>query len=151
MFLYLIQHGRSFSKEQDPERPLSDEGKVETELMANYLKNKIKHLDSIWHSQKLRSTQTAKIISEALGKISTLERNDINPLDPVSKLPEELKGSNKDIMIVGHLPFLQKLASKLLTGDENQRIITFTYSCTLCLSYQDEWSIQWFLIPALLQ
>ena len=37
MYLYLVQHGAAVSKEIDPERPLSQEGRAEVRKVASYL------------------------------------------------------------------------------------------------------------------
>jgi phosphohistidine phosphatase len=53
-------------------------------------------------------------------------------------------------MIVGHLPFLDKLASALLCGNENQKVVSFQYGCIVKLVRNDEtkaWSIKWMVIP----
>jgi len=148
MKLYLIQHGLALAKEEDPERPLSSQGKAQTKRTTNYLKSRDIKVDAIWHSTKLRAVQTAEIIAESLvcGKIQA--REDMNPLDGVEKFPGEILASNKDIMIIGHLPFLQKLADRLLTGLEKSEIIAFRNSGLVSLDYDDEkWKIDWLISP----
>jgi len=39
----------------------------------------------------------------------------------------------EDFMIVGHLPFLEKLASFLVCGDEGAKAVVFRYSAIVCL------------------
>ncbi len=110
MILYLIQHGIAVPEEQDPQKPLSMEGIEDTKKMARFLKEKDLKVEQIWHSKKMRSVQTAQIISEAITCKNMEERDDIDPKNPVDKFREEIQGLNADLMIVGHLPFLQKLA-----------------------------------------
>jgi len=147
MKLYLIQHGLALAKEEAPERPLSTQGKAQTQRTAEYLKSRSIKVDAIWHSTKLRAVQTAEIIAEALacGKIQA--RDDMNPLDKVEKLPGEILASNKDIMIIGHLPFLQKMADRLLTGSEESGIIAFKNSGVVSLNYDEKWKIDWLVSP----
>jgi len=147
MKLYLIQHGLALAKEEDPERPLSTQGKAQTQRTAEYMKSRSIKVDTIWHSTKLRAVQTAEIIAGALacGKIQA--RDDMNPLDTVEKLPGEILASNKDIMIIGHLPFLQKLANRLLTGSEESKIIAFKNSGVVSLDYDEKWKIDWLVSP----
>lgn len=147
MKLYLIQHGLALAIEEDPERPLSTEGKAQTQRAAEYLKSRSIKVDTIWHSTKLRSVQTAEIIAEALVCREIHARDDMNPLDTVEKLPEEILASHKDIMIIGHLPFLQKLADRLLAGSEESKIIVFKNSGVVCLDYAEEWKIDWLISP----
>ena len=39
-FIYLVQHGKSFSEEQNPKKPLLDVGVEETGRVADFLKYK---------------------------------------------------------------------------------------------------------------
>jgi phosphohistidine phosphatase len=149
MNLYLIQHGLSLPEEKDPKRPLSPEGKEQTQKIAEFLKAAKIKVDCIWHSSKLRAIQTAQVISKSLSCPEIHERNDLNPLDSVSKFPEEIKSLNKSLIIVGHLPFLEKLAALLLTGSEDYKIVSFKNSGVVCLEYTDTWKIAWIMIPEL--
>lgn len=150
MRLYLIQHGLSLPEEKDPEKPLSPEGKEQTQKIAEFLKTKSLKVDSIWHSPKSRAIQTAEIISNSIFCSEIKERNDLNPLDPVEKFPDEIKSLNKNLMIVGHLPFLQKLASLLLSGSETNQFISFKNSGVVCLESTDIWKIAWMITPELI-
>jgi phosphohistidine phosphatase len=150
MKLYLIQHGISWSEEKDPEKSLSPEGKEETQRTAEFLKTKNIEVDAVWHSPKLRAAQTAQIIVSSIICLEIQQRDDLNPLDPVKNLPQEIKSLNKNLMIIGHLPFLQKLASLLLSGSETNQFISFKNSGVICLEYIDNWKIAWMIIPVLL-
>lgn len=150
MRLYLIQHGISLPEEKDPEKSLSQEGKEQTQKVAEFLKTKSVKVDAIWHSPKLRAIQTAQIISKSIFCPEIRERNDLNPLDSVEKFPEEIQSLNKDLMIVGHLPFLQKLASLLLSGSETNQFISYKNSGAVCLEYTDTWKIAWMVTPELM-
>lgn len=145
MKLYLIQHGLAITKEKDPERSLSTRGKAQTQRTAEFLKSKSINVDTIWHSKKLRALQTVEIIGEALDCEKIQARDDMNPLDPVEKFSEEIFASKKDVMIIGHLPFLQKLASRLLTDSEENEIINFKNSGVVALDYDEKWKIDWVL------
>ncbi|MCK4435025.1 phosphohistidine phosphatase SixA, partial [Candidatus Bathyarchaeota archaeon] len=54
-----------------------------------------------------------------------------------------------DIMLVGHLPHLSKLASSLLVSDENRQVIAFKMGGIVCLQQdqQRRWTIQWMITP----
>ena len=147
MKLYLIQHGKALSKEENPERPLSPQGIAQTQITARYLAAKNIEVDLLWHSKKKRAVQTAEIIAEALGDRALQERDDINPLDPVGKISEEILAAGKNIMIIGHLPFLQKLAGLLLTGSEKREIVAFKNSGIVALDYDDKWTLDGLVPP----
>jgi phosphohistidine phosphatase len=55
-------------------------------------------------------------------------------------------------MIVGHMPFVSKLASLLLTGSESSGTVAFRQSGIVCLNYSDEnqWQLSWMITPDLL-
>jgi phosphohistidine phosphatase len=148
--LYLVQHGLSLLEEQDPKRPLSKEGKKQTLKIAGFLKKRKIAVDCLWHSTKLRSIQTAQIISKSIKCSEAQERDDLNPLDPVDKFPEKIESLNKHLMVVGHLPFLQKLASLLLSGAETKELVAFENSGVVCLEYLDAWKIAWMITPGLI-
>jgi len=150
MKLYLIQHGISLPEEKDPEKSLGPEGKEETQRTAEFLKTKNIEIDAVWHSPKLRAIQTAQIIVNSILSSEIKERDDLNPLDPVETFPEEIKSLDKNLMIIGHLPFLQKLASLLLSGSYTNQFISFKNSGVVCLEYTDTWKVAWMVTPALL-
>jgi len=67
-------------------------------------------------------------------------------------LKDELAPNGRDVMIVGHLPFVSKLASLLLTGDESADTIAFQKGGIVCLerSAEDKWHVNWMVTPELL-
>jgi phosphohistidine phosphatase len=147
MRLYLVQHGEATSKEVDPNRPLTKKGKEDISRMADFLKKKGIRIIATWHSEKLRAIQTAHILGEAVSS-EIIKQEGLAPNDPVDKWLEELNTGVKDIMIVGHLPFLQKLASLLLVGNESSQVITFRRGGVVCLEREEgKWSLVWMLPP----
>ncbi len=52
-------------------------------------------------------------------------------------------------MIVGHLPFLEKLASLLLCGHEGAQIVLFRYGAIVHLDQKEDktWAVRWILTP----
>lgn len=121
MKLYLVQHGEAKKEDVDPERSLTESGIEEVRKTSNLLKKMGIRIDKIYHSGKKRAYQTAKIFSESLN--APCEESDgLNPLDDVKPWYDRIQLEEKDIMIVGHLPFLEKLSSKLLCEDENKKL-----------------------------
>lgn len=150
MRLYLIQHGLSLPEEVDPQKGLSEEGRAQTLRMVEFLKERNIKVDTIWHSEKLRSIQTAQILAECTPNAEIKKRSDLNPLESVDAFPPEIEVLNKDLMIVGHLPFLQKLASQLLVGSERYGLISFRNSGVVCMEYDEGWKIVWIVTPDLI-
>jgi len=52
-------------------------------------------------------------------------------------------------MIVGHLPFLEKLASFLVCGDERAKAVMFRYSAVACLDRNESgrWAVDRVIKP----
>jgi phosphohistidine phosphatase len=52
-------------------------------------------------------------------------------------------------MIVGHLPFLEKLASFLICGDERAKVVIFRYSAIVCLEKKESgrWAVDRIIKP----
>lgn len=151
MKLYLVQHGLSLSEEVDPEKPLSPDGEEQSRKIAEFLKEKSIQVDAVWHSPKKRAVQTAHIFSETVASPEIQERKDLNPLDPVTPVRKVIEPLAKNLMIVGHLPFLQKLVSLLLSGAEDKQLISISNSGVICLEHTDSWKLLWAVTPGLLE
>ncbi len=147
MKIYLVQHGKAKSEEEDPERPLSDAGKKETEAVALNLKKVIKPA-RIYHSPKFRAKQTAEIFSSSLG-IFAEEYEGIKPLDNPGILKEEVESREDNLMFIGHLPHMEKLTSLLITGNPDAGVVKFTNSAVVCLEKEEHWRVIWIFPPEL--
>ena len=55
----------------------------------------------------------------------------------------------ENLAIVGHLPFLEKLASTLLSHSQEASIISFAMAGIVCLNRDQEnnWSVEWMITP----
>jgi len=148
MRVYLVQHGEAKRKEEDPARPLTENGKVEVERVGRFLAKIGVKVDRILHSGKLRAAQTAELIAKYVKPMKKVEAaSDLDPLaDPRIWAKKLNKGVN-DLMLVGHLPHLEKLASLLLTGRDDLEIIKFRYGGVICLERNEGWSILWIVRP----
>ncbi|MCK4649316.1 phosphohistidine phosphatase SixA, partial [bacterium] len=145
MKLYLVQHGEAAPKEVNRERSLTRKGKKDVFRMAKFLKKAGIKVIATWHSEKLRAIQTAQILGEAIS-VEIVKQDGLAPDDPVDKWLEELNTRVKDVMMVGHLPFLERLASLLLAGDESSQIVAFEPGAVVCLKREDageKWSLAW--------
>jgi phosphohistidine phosphatase len=76
----------------------------------------------------------------------------INPNDNPGGLDLQCDNYNADIMVVGHLPFMAKLVSRLLTGDDDRAPVAYQPGSVVCLELtaDDNWHINWMLRPQLL-
>jgi phosphohistidine phosphatase len=149
--LYLTQHGEAKSEKEDPDRSLTTMGEEEARRVSRVAGKLNIRPSKVFHSGKTRAKQTAEIIVSGL-KISdtTIEAvQGLNPNDDVKPWAERISKETEDLMIVGHLPFLDKLASLLLCGNENAQVIMFRYGAIVCLHQKEDkkWAVRWILTP----
>jgi len=150
MALYLIQHGKSLPKDQDPDQGLSQEGTTETERIANLAQDYGVNVSQIRHSVKTRARQTAEILARALKPQNDIQEvSGIKPMDDVAAYAAKID-PDENIMLVGHLPFMERITSYLITGQIDQPVIKFQNSGIVCLDKDPEtqsWVIKWTLMP----
>jgi phosphohistidine phosphatase len=123
--LYLVQHGQAKTETEDPERPLTDQGVEDVACVAHHA---VVHFAvrpaRVVHSGKSRARQTA----EAWGRLlnADVEQGDaLAPSDDPTIWVERLQTEANDLMLVGHLPYLARLASLLLTGAADRSVVSF--------------------------
>ena len=150
MALFLVQHGKSLPKEIDPGKGLSEEGISDVNRIAKVAKGYGVHVSRIKHSGKTRARQTAEIFASALEPDGGVqETSGLNPLDDVAAFAGTID-SRDDLMLVGHLPFMEKLTSYLITGSIERTVFKFQNSGILCLDKDPDtqsWVIKWALMP----
>jgi phosphohistidine phosphatase len=152
MALYLVQHGKSLSKDQDPDQGLSPIGMDETRRMAILAAEHNVNVHRIHHSTKTRARQTAEIFAQVLDPIEGVHvMEGIKPMDDVTSHGSVLT-SEENLMLVGHLPFMARLASYLITGGIEPPVFAFQNSGIVCLDKpvdDGNWLIVWSLMPHL--
>ena len=151
MAIYLAQHGKSASKDVDPQRGLTVEGIAEAERVARRLADAGICVEVVWHSGKPRAAQTAEIFARALDpKQGVMARAGIDPMDDVELLARTLP-VDRDELFVGHLPFMQRMVSLLVSGDPDVAVLTFQNAGVVCLdpdAQMRRWVIRWTAFPS---
>lgn len=151
MALYLVQHGKNTPKDQDPEQHLSAQGREEVQRIADAAGALNLTLQRIQHSPKTRAKETAEIFASSLEPAQGIqEREGIKALDDVTSIAPELNG-DQDLMLVGHLPFMERLCTYLITGYQEPSVIAFQNGGIVCLEQAPEsgnWRIRWTLLPS---
>lgn len=153
MKLYLMQHGRPVAKEEDPDRPLSDQGQRDVEKVADFLTKHGVRIEEAFHSGKTRARQTAEIMISRLNPDLTLsQREGLSPMDDVRGIANHVRAAARDLLIVGHLPHLGKLAAVLIVGRDSVPVVRFQQGGVVCLEKDVEghWSVAWMLVPGIL-
>jgi phosphohistidine phosphatase len=150
MALYLVQHGKSLPKAQDPGQGLSEEGRVEVRRIAQVAANYNVRVSAIVHSGKLRASQTADILSEYLTPPQGVRAvTGIAPMDDVAAFSTQVDIRENE-MIVGHLPFLEKLVAYLITAKTSPPVFRMQNGGIVCLDHYPETTlvvVRWALMP----
>lgn len=149
MALYLVQHGKAMTKEMDPEKGLSEEGRSEVQRIAEVASRYGIKPSEIRHSGKKRARQTAEIFASILEPDGEVEEMaGLKALDdPMALAPDLDNGDN--LMLVSHLPFLEKLTSGLVAGLPEVKVFKFQNGGIVCLDRDEDnsWFIRWTLMP----
>ena len=151
MRVYLVQHGLAKDASEDETRPLSDQGREDVTRCAGFLSLFEKPRPAkIVHSGKLRAQQTAEMFAEAWGGLPVEITLDLSPNDDPSTWSAHLASMHADVMLVGHLPHMQRLAGLLIAGDPGREAVHFRNGGVICLEKRDSgWSVLWQINPTL--
>lgn len=153
MRLYLVQHGEAVSREENPERPLSDAGDRDVRRLAEALAAAGVSVPRLVHSGKRRAEQTAMLLAAAVGRgDGPSAEAGLAPGDPVEPVAEAAGGWDEDTLIAGHQPFLGRLAARLTGGGEGGPALGFVPGTAVCLERGEggDWVLAWMIVPALL-
>ena len=148
--VYLVRHGDAVAAAENPARPLSRAGREAVEQIARLARERQVEVSAIYHSGILRAQETAEILAKHLKPrsgvkaISGLSRDD----DPVVG-KAELEAATAPIMLVGHLPYMNRLVSLLVRGDPEATVINLRPAAMVCCSnVAAQWKIDWHLAPS---
>jgi phosphohistidine phosphatase len=154
MNLYLVQHGEAEPKSGDAERMLTERGRDEVARVAAFTRRAGVRVHQIRHSGKRRAEQTAAILAEHLapeGGVSTMPG--LAPKDDVASIAELVDHETEPLMLVGHLPFMDRLAGLLVGGDPERSVVSFRRGGVVCLQRDPQtgaWAVGWAVTPELM-
>lgn len=120
--MYMMRHGIALDRlgggiTSDSQRPLTDEGREETRMVAHALKKIGVRADLVVSSPLIRARQTGEIISEVIGGGQKLEITDaLAPAGSTSSLYKFMKQFTKveEVFFVGHEPDIGRLVATLI-------------------------------------
>ena len=153
MELYLVRHG-----EADPNAPdadggpqLTENGLAQVRRSAHFAARLGVRVAEIRHSEKLRAVQTAQEFERALG-CPRRQMTGIGPNDDINPLRREAAGLKQNVMLVGHLPYLNRIAGALLAQDESMPVVVFHPAALIRLDRRDDtrWSLQLVMPPGVM-
>lgn len=142
MAIYLARHGEA---EHDA---LTEQGRAEVTRIAEVAAGYKVRVQRIEHSHKHRALQTAEIMAAHLRPAGgTGERGGIAPLDDVAPVASALDPAS-DLMLVGHLPFMERLIGALIAADAGLRVFKVQAGGLICIDRDEAgWHICWALMP----
>jgi len=150
MAIYLVQHGISLSKEVSPDPGLSEKGRQEVQLIADVAASYHICPARIMHSGKQRARETAEIFHNTLKVENDISQADgIKPMDDVIAFAQGIDETSS-LMIVSHLPFLERLTAYMTSGNTETTVYKFQNGGIVCLEQLPapyEWVIKWALMP----
>jgi phosphohistidine phosphatase len=151
MKIYLARHGDYTINTQNID-VLTEKGERDMQALASFLHESELHVENIFHSVKNRAHQSAELLAQGVKSHSTIqEKQGLAPDDEVAAFADEIMHWDADTLIVGHLPFMGRLLSQLVLGNENKEIVDFQPGTMVCLEQigQIRWIIRWVLTPQL--
>jgi phosphohistidine phosphatase len=153
MAIYLVQHGAAKAEAEDPQRSLTDEGRRTVERMGEHLAKCRVVVDRIEHSDKLRARQTGEILAAKLRPAhGTVQVSGLAPNDDVEPTRERLNQETGILMLVGHLPHLSRLVSRLCSLPADQTLVRFQMGGVVKLERDasGRWVLCWMFTSELL-
>jgi phosphohistidine phosphatase len=150
MILYLVQHGEAKKEEEDPARDLTVKGYLDVESVSHHLKRLNVQVNRVLHSGKTRARSTAKILAEHLQPPAGVsEAPGLSPMDDPEIWGDRIAAMDEDIMLVGHLPHLGRLAALLMSGDQERSVVNFQMGGAVRLRRMaaGQWAVDWMIVP----
>ena len=140
-----MRHGDAVVAAENPLRPLSAAGRARVERVAQAAAQRGAQPAAIYHSGILRAAQTSEIVARYLPsakKVAML--SGLLPDDDPAVIKSELEMAEEPIMLVGHLPFMGRLAGFLIYGDPERQAAEFIPGDMLCCTRSPAgWKISW--------
>lgn len=163
MKLYLVRHATATDKvggliRSDGERPLTDAGKREAQIVAMALRRLGIKADAFLYSPLVRARQTAEIFAEVFALKDKLQL--CAPLAPggaAGNLYEELKQLRRanELFLFGHEPDISRLAQTLLwAGPELNMPFKKAAVCRIDIAVLPPTfpgELKWFITPKIAQ
>jgi phosphohistidine phosphatase len=138
MSIYLVRHGEALPGHDDATRPLSNRGRVQVDRVAALAARLGVRPHEIVHSGLVRARQTAELLAARLAPPGGARpMRGLAPGDDPSGVAAECEVRREDLMLVGHLPHLGRLAALLLIGSAGRELIHFGNGTMAALSRGD--------------
>lgn len=143
--MILVHHGDAVAAAADPMRPLSARGREDVEALARQAADRGARPRAIWHSGKLRARQTAEAYWRACNPLAEFSAmKGLQPGDPPEWMADRLLAEDGEVMLVGHMPHLSRLAATLRGASAGDASPAFPTNGAVCLEKSREgWTERW--------
>jgi phosphohistidine phosphatase len=147
MRLYLVRHAEAEEGVVDAQRQLTEQGRADARRLAEALRPLELRVAEVWHSGYPRAAQTAEPVAEALSAAVVKPQEGLTPFDRTRPIARAVNRHDGDLMIVGHQPFLGKLAARLVTGRASRPLLWLDKPGVVCLddAGRGDWTLRWML------
>ncbi len=156
MNLYMALHAEAEDRtppEQDAARKIIQLGFDDIDRISAFAPvAKDGALSAIYHSHTVRTRETAEGFAKHFKpRNGAVEIDGLMADDDISGWLERLNNAEDDMMIVGHMPSLKRIAGSLIAGDEAAHPIQFARAGIACLTRRDDnsWAVSWMVTPGL--
>jgi phosphohistidine phosphatase len=113
--LFLVHHGDAVGPDVDPQRPLSERGRLAVARLATAAAARGVKPAVVWHSGKLRAKLTAEAFWRACNPFAEFSATrDLQPEDAPEWMRDRLRAETRDLLIAGHYPHLPRLLALLV-------------------------------------
>ena len=120
--VYLVHHADAVAADVDAQRPLSASGRAHAARLAALAAANGAKPHVIWHSGKLRARQTAEAFRSACNPLADFAAmRGLQPADPPQMAKDLITGESRDVMLVGHMPNLERVHELLLQARDAAR------------------------------
>lgn len=152
--LYLVQHGEATTKDQDPDRPLTERGELAIRNLGQFLEQAGVRVDTVLESGKLRARQTAEFLSEYLTPgLAPEEMAGLGATEPVGPVIDKVRELDRHLMLVSHMPLVGAVTGAMVAGAEDRPPVAFRPGTAVALAWAEEqgWQVAWMIPPELLR
>jgi phosphohistidine phosphatase len=123
--ILLVHHADAVGPDVDPQRPLSSRGHAQARDLVERFSAACAGVTgmaawapaAIWHSGKLRARQTAEAFLTLNPFAEFKMVRGLRPDDPPEIMLGALADATRDLVLVGHLPYLPALRQRLVAAD----------------------------------
>lgn len=124
MHVYLLRHGEAGSAASDAARRLTPRGQTDIRAVAVVLAKSPSRPAMIWHSPLVRARESAELVAASLKPRPPLEACEwLRPGAEPRQARERIEAASEPLLLVGHLPHLERLVASIVVGDESAEIV----------------------------